>query len=476
MSTTASRLTCGAGLALLLAALPAGAVSVGPFGPHGEGGSRNGQMFTVGPGGGVYELDALVHVDGQDLNGADPGTSARLSRDALPAELAYAFTNVLAADASHVVLRYRLENTGAADLNGVRFFCFLDGEIDEQRNTFFNEYGTADGTAGHGSGDRWADWWQIDEPGFLQGQVMANLLGGTLSNSNAIPATAPDDVSMALGFDLGRIRSGEQITINVMVSENGASTGTLALVHHDLDPASPTVITLSGAADRVYRELTNLVVTGGSILLEGGTQTNTCTAYFSDGTHEDVSGVAAWSLVGTAPPGTTVAGSVLHAGDVTASAVVTVEGRYAYRGVERAARLDVRIESADRPVDVTAQVALSFAWQLNRSTGALDGTVQIRNTGNVGLADAFQLAIKASPDFFFAAPSGTMTDGDTYLDLTSQMEAAALLTGNRDRVLDPGESVVVRPISVYSRQRLNPADALFELWAKLAGVNGPQGR
>lgn len=73
--------------------------------------------------------------------------------------------------------------------------AFIDAEIDEADNTFFNEYGAEHGTPAIGQ------TWEIDEPGYLYGDIFSNFNAGAgLDNTNGVPAAAPDDVSMALGL------------------------------------------------------------------------------------------------------------------------------------------------------------------------------------------------------------------------------------------------------------------------------------
>ncbi len=72
---------------------------------------------------------------------------------------------------------------------------YFDHEIDEADNTFFNEYGFAAGSLASGAS------WEIDEPGYVFGDIYGNFLAGALDNSNGVPASVPDDVSMALGWD-----------------------------------------------------------------------------------------------------------------------------------------------------------------------------------------------------------------------------------------------------------------------------------
>jgi hypothetical protein len=83
--------------------------------------------------------------------------------------------------------------TGAGAHNVTAFF---DHEIDELINTFFNEFGGTGGTPVAGQS------WEIDEPGFLFGDIYSNLFDNSLDDSNGIALLErADDVSMALGFD-----------------------------------------------------------------------------------------------------------------------------------------------------------------------------------------------------------------------------------------------------------------------------------
>jgi len=232
--------TCGAAWM----AVHSSAITLGPFGPQGEGGDRNGQVFQIGARGSVYELDGFFGVGGLDLNGAQVGTSAQLSRDSLPAGLAYNFSSTLSSNQAEVVLTYMFSNATSLTLfSNLSFFVFLDTEIDEGGNTFFNEYGTVEGVPGPEPWD--VKQWQIDEPSFQSGSLLRNLLIGALSNSNSIPAGSPDDVAMALGFTRGLLWPEDTFRVQVMISEAGQSLVPFTLAHHDSATAA-TVITLSG--------------------------------------------------------------------------------------------------------------------------------------------------------------------------------------------------------------------------------------
>lgn len=141
------------------------------------------------------------------------------------------FTNGL--DANNVgTVSWKITNNSGGDLSGVQFFGFLDADIDEPINFFFNEFGIETSLLlGGGSGDALPDTWEIDEPGFIFGDIFTNLLDGALDNSNAVPPGQEDDVSLALGFDVGDFLAGNTLTATFGI----ALTDNSGLEHFDPD-------------------------------------------------------------------------------------------------------------------------------------------------------------------------------------------------------------------------------------------------
>lgn len=70
---------------------------------------------------------------------------------------------------------------------------FIDVEIDQGTNTFFNEFGAANGVLAAGQS------WEMDDP--LLGNIFANLSLGALDNLNELANPNGDDVSGALGWE-----------------------------------------------------------------------------------------------------------------------------------------------------------------------------------------------------------------------------------------------------------------------------------
>jgi len=109
--------------------------------------------------------------------------------------------------------------------------AFFDHEIDEAVNTYFNEYGVTGGGA-LAAGQSY----EIDEPGWVFGDIYDNFVASTLDNSNAVPSGSEDDVSMALGWDFSLL-AGETATIQFFLSSVAPNQFFLAHIDPDSDSA-----------------------------------------------------------------------------------------------------------------------------------------------------------------------------------------------------------------------------------------------
>jgi len=92
------------------------------------------------------------------------------------------------------------------------FIAFYDFSIYQNIDVYYDEYGTASGSLAAGQS------WEIDEPGYVFGDIYDNLLAGTLDNSNAIPSSSPDDVSFAMGWNFN-LNAGETATITMNLAD-----------------------------------------------------------------------------------------------------------------------------------------------------------------------------------------------------------------------------------------------------------------
>lgn len=131
---------------------------------------------------------------------------------------------------------------------------FVDHEIDEILNTFFNEVGSMSGAPAAGQS------FETEEPGFVGGDIMTNFVGGTLDGSIG---PSPDDVSMALGWDF-LLLPGESALIDFSLSETAPGSG-FYLEH--ADPASKASVFLSSSKKVIGGQGGQGVPDGGSSLL-----------------------------------------------------------------------------------------------------------------------------------------------------------------------------------------------------------------
>ena len=126
---------------------------------------------------------------------------------------------------------------------------FVDHEIDEADNTYFNETGATSGSPAAGQS------WEIDEPGWFNGDIYENFVAGALDNGIGTSiygdTTFPDDVSMAMGWDFDLADLPAIITFNL---SDTAPSGGFYLIHNDPDSAksvyfssSLTVVPVPGA-------------------------------------------------------------------------------------------------------------------------------------------------------------------------------------------------------------------------------------
>jgi len=104
------------------------------------------------------------------------------------------------------------------------FIAFFDHEIDESENTFFNEFGSSNGTPEP------RQFWEIDEPGWGKndphgaGDIYWNTLNGFLDKSNGVSQGSEDDVSMALGWEF-TLTASEIATISLNLSNVASCPG-----------------------------------------------------------------------------------------------------------------------------------------------------------------------------------------------------------------------------------------------------------
>jgi hypothetical protein len=190
----------------------------------------------------IQQYSAFIHSDTLGASSLEYTELGYFHDEMTGAGLSVSFTNNLDGENLGSVSWTVTNNTGQA-LQNASFFVFLDAEIDQMLNYFTNEFGGVSAVSGTGSSDNLADSWEIDEPGYLFGDIYFNLLDGTLDNTNAVPGGLEDDVSLALGFELGDLIAGATMTGVFDISRQDIG----GLFHTDAD--SSETIYFNGTVD-----------------------------------------------------------------------------------------------------------------------------------------------------------------------------------------------------------------------------------
>ncbi len=126
------------------------------------------------------------------------------------------------------------------------FLAFFDHEIDEAINTFHNEYGVDNGIS--------VQSWEIDEPGYVFGDIYANFVAGNLDKTNGVPQNTPDDVSMAMGWNFNL--AADETAIITMTLSTTQPAGGFYLAQYDSEA--------TGALPSSLYFFSNLEIKGGS--------------------------------------------------------------------------------------------------------------------------------------------------------------------------------------------------------------------
>lgn len=151
----------------------------------------------------LAEVKAFLYADGGYLQPVTTGFTANFDTNGY-GSVGWDFNNA---------------STGA--LQNARLIIFLDADLDRATTTFFNEHGALINLTlppGAAAGAVAATGWEIDEPGFLTGDLAQHLLTGVLDQTNSLPASAPDDVALALSFPLGALPANALVRVRGFIS------------------------------------------------------------------------------------------------------------------------------------------------------------------------------------------------------------------------------------------------------------------
>ncbi|MDR0587581.1 MAG: DUF11 domain-containing protein, partial [Burkholderiales bacterium] len=111
------------------------------------------------------------------------------------------------------VFTWTIKNTGNTPIHNLRFTGLADVDISADTNTFFNEYGTLQSLSVP-AGAMAPDKWEIGEPGYHHGDLIARAFTGNLNQrSDHEVATNADDAAMALSLPVEALDAGQTLTL-----------------------------------------------------------------------------------------------------------------------------------------------------------------------------------------------------------------------------------------------------------------------
>jgi len=141
-------------------------------------------------------------------------------------------------------MTWSITNNTGGDVASSQLMGFLDADLGVETPglgvlNYFDEYGEVFGPL---------DSWEIDEPGFLFGDIYQHLQDtGVLDNTNNVPVGSPEDVSLALGFEITNWLVGETIIATFLISE--ALNGQAGL--GQFDTLTDDVLYFSGSVENI---------------------------------------------------------------------------------------------------------------------------------------------------------------------------------------------------------------------------------
>ncbi len=196
------------------------------FGPYGASGSIWGEEISFVGFDASGNLSAVNQVYEWNANLNIGGTSHWLTSGGLPTDISFSYvTNIYD---NYFIQTYTFTNTTGSPLSDLAFYSFLDPDLDEAYNGWWNEFGEhyKDPVTGwnvvrqydpSGTGiilsgvNRAPDYFEINFADYVFDDIEKELVG------NYPPNYGPDNLGLALGWELGNLAAGESISVSARV-------------------------------------------------------------------------------------------------------------------------------------------------------------------------------------------------------------------------------------------------------------------
>jgi hypothetical protein len=160
------------------------------------------------------------------------------------------------------------------------FIGFFDHDISIFDNGWTNEYGNTQGIPTPGQS------WEIDEPGWVFGDIYDHVLAGALDNSNSIPPGSPEDVSMAMGWNFHLVMN-QSAVLTLHVTQDPSAIPPNVLYLQQVDPDSNEMIYLFSNSEEGSKYALNVKKEGNGTGVVSGLGIDcgaNCSAVYGEGT------------------------------------------------------------------------------------------------------------------------------------------------------------------------------------------------
>jgi len=348
----------------------------------------------------VERLSLFIH----DGVGAYEDRRVVVPQSNLPAGLTVQFTPATNAQGEHT-WEWVLHNTGS-QLNNLRVTVYLDADISPEDNTFHNEHGKLlklSAPIDHIAADKW----EINEPGYLTGDLLTRAASGNLANQSVHNAASADDSAMALSFDIGTLDADDALTVTATFTNTGTEGLLQADAHNNNEHVFQAYAKIGPITPKANQSVDYAVTktTSTPNINVGGTATYTITV--TNNGPDAGSGV---SLTDTVPTGINVT-SWTCAGSGTATCNTT--------------------SGSGNAINLTGQVPTGVANYLTITVnGTAISTGTITNTATVAPIDSSDtdgnLANNTSSASIGVAATGTSAD----LSITKTTTTPSVTTGD----------------------------------------------
>ncbi|MPV86159.1 putative Ig domain-containing protein [Ostreibacterium oceani] len=409
----------------------------------------------------LFELKVAVKADGVNAVEAIQ-LPIQAQGNTFPNNLLVTFQNNLSSDGKAI---WRIDNNTGNDLANIQALNYVDLEIEEAQNTFFNETATLSALTLPDSPTIIADYspqpanqWMADEPGYNGGTLLGAYDSFNLSDANEQGATA-EDIAVLFQHDITEVKAGDAFYIEVRVSESEtdkgikqvdeASTqnyyinsiayvkGALSLIPPVVTITAPTTLSTTNITDTTIKVTDDVGILVADVIIDSGT----------------TAGYSGFNCTQTSPT------------EVDCIVTITSTGDLVVKGTDSDSLSDTDSESYNITAAATnPPVVIITAPTTNSTTEITDSTIKVTDDVGVLVADVIVESTTTTGYRDFACVQTSPTEVDCTITITSS--GNLIVKGiDSDGLIDSDTARYIIGASGSTRVQKIPASSLWGLIA-----------